>query len=1384
MPSIARHHAEWLSLLEISGPFLSMPVLLRAFPQGLDALDPDVTRQLRLAYDEWQTDASPAIHSAWVRFVLDQLLELPAEFIAQGQAIPAGIKAVILEHAEVLRPDLAVIDSAAPTQPRLLIQVLPPEQDPNKVLPDKRWKASPASRMAELLRATGVRVGLVTNGEQWMLVDAPPKDTAGFSSWYASLWLDEPLTLRAFRSLLGARRFFGVPENEVLEALLADSANDQQEVTDQLGYQVRRAIEVLVESIDHANQDRNGSLLADISPAQLYEAALTVMMRLVFLLCAEERGLLLLGDPLYDQHYAVSTLRAQLREMADQNGEEGLERRFDAWYRLLATFRAVYSGVQHDLFNLPAYGGGLFDPDQYPFLQLPINNRTVLHLLEALQVLQVKVPGGGPAEARRLSFRALDVEQIGHVYEGLLDHTAVRASEPVLGLTGTKDKEPELALVELERQVARGNAALIDFLREQTGRSETALRKALDTPNVSLDMARLHAACGNDDALYKRVVPFAEIIRADDFGFPVVVRAGSVYVTAGTDRRSSGTHYTPRSLTEPIVQHTLEPLVYVGPAEGKPKDAWALRSPRELLSLKVCDMAMGSGAFLVQACRYLAERLVEAWEALEQRSGSEYRASGDKERGSRGAARSTEFREKGSQGEGEQRQSKIGNPKSKIRITPEGELSQGKPGEVLIPQEDEERLTFARRLVAERCIYGVDKNPLAVEIAKLSMWLTTLDKGKPFTFLNHALKCGDSLVGVNLDQLCYWTLTPPADANTPELFGTTLREDIDKMVALRVEIERTPDLSPEDLALKQAKLMQAEAIAHDLKQAATLLVGSYFNDLPTRAQITLRHALLTVARDMQDVDDVLSQTLDDEAQRAEAGLQEMEKVRPFHWPLEFPEVFAGERNGFDAFVGNPPFIGGRRIREALGEAYRLVLYDAYPDAAGNADLCAFFFLHAYNSLQHGGALGLLATNTIAQGDTRETGLDRILNLGGTIYRASNDTPWPGDAAVAVDIIHIFKGAYQPPYYLDNRPTVFISSLLDSRQVYGRPNSLKRNEKQCYQGSLVRSMGFIITSGVAHELLAEDSRNADVVKPYLNGDDLNSNYDQIPSRWAISFANWTLERALTYIGPMSVVQEYVYPERMGSKKGREEYNKMWWQFWRPRIELYRKVASLNRVLVTALTSKYLLFTFVDANWIYAHACGVVASEQASIFTILQSNFHDAWARKYGSTLETRLRYTPADVFETYPFPEQKTILITKLEAIGETYSEHRRQIMLVRREGLTKAYNRFHNPDERSADIAHLRELHVQMDQAVATAYGWDDLDLGHGFHETPQGMRYTLSEPARREVLSRLLQLNHERYEEEVQAGLHEKKGGKNKGARRQNQGNVSNEESPQYKFL
>lgn len=1367
--SIARHHAEWLSLLEVSGPFLSMPVLLRAFPQGIDADDPAHAGELRAAYEEWAENQGglnpdPAIHTAWIRYVLTRTLEYPDDLLAERQAIPEGLKATLPEHGETLRPDMLLL-APGTTQPRLLIQLYPARQSLDKVPPDRPWKANPATRMMELLRQTGVRLGLVTNGESWLLVSAKAGETTTYVTWYAGLWGEERLTLRAFRTLLGLRRFFGVPDDQTLDALLDASSQDQQEVTDQLGYQVRRAVEILVSSLDRADQDAGRWLLKDIPETLLYEASLTVMMRLVFLLSAEERGLLLLNEPVYDANYAVSTLRAQLHELADQAGEEVLERRYDAWSRLLATFRAVHAGIQHENLRLPAYGGSLFDPDRFPFLEgraagtrwrdtvakaahpLPINNRTVLHLLDALQMLQVKVPGGGGAEARRLSFRGLDIEQIGHVYEGLLDHTALCAAAPILGLAGTRDREPELPLAVLEVEQGRGAEHFVAYLREQTGRSESALRKAIQPPLLAGgDLQRLRGACNNDEALLARILPFAGLIREDDFGRPVVIPAGSVYVTSGTDRRSSGTHYTPRVLTEPIVEHTLEPLVYTGPAEGRPREEWTLRSPAELLGLKVCDMAMGSGAFLVQADRYLAERLVEAWEGLIKELSA--------------------------------------GTSALVLITPDGEITDDTAK--AIEADPDDRLILARRLVAERCLYGVDKNPLAVEMAKLSLWLVTMAKGRPFDFLDHALKHGDSIVGVDEDAFLRWSA---------DIKGTAMPlyfEENEKALAWAREKRRqlagflVNDVA--DAERKAELLREADRAVERVRQGCDLLVGLQLLEGLTDAEREVWRAQLLMEHTAHE-------TLTSEmAQRA---LTAARKHDAFHWFLEFPEVFeggggVGTRSGFHAFIGNPPFIGGQRIRSALGGDYLQYLKRRWNHTKGSADYCSFFFLRAFENLRPGGKFGLIATNTIAQGDTRELGLDYIIKHGGIIYWAENNHSWPGEAAVVVSIVHIAKGWYRGGLTLDGKAVNAISTMLDAMHTQETPLRLKANDNLSFQGSNVLGLGFTMSRGEAQVLIDRDPKNRDVLFPYLNGEDLNSGPTQSPSRWVINFSNWPLERsapgtwlystedeqrewlkagtvpkdypdrvAADYPDCLAIVREQVYPERSLNRD--RQRREIWWRFTRPTVDLYATVSKLKRVLVVAQTSRTLAFAFVPKGIVYSHMTVVLAFDDDQHFALLQSNLHVAWVLRYAASLKGDARYIPSDCFETFAFPQQAAM--KRLAAIGATYHEHRRQIMLARQEGLTTTYNRFHNRDERGAsggaDIARLRELHVEMDYAVAAAYGWDDLKLDHGFHETAQGVRYTISEAARREVLGRLLELNHQRYAEEVAAGLHEKAKGK-----------------------
>lgn len=1345
--SIAREHALWLSFLDISGPFLSLPTLLRVFPQGLPAPDSEVTRELRLAYGEWlDAPRDPALHRAWVRFVLERTLEITPEAIAEGPGISEALK-LSAPTGETLRPDLIVQapgGTADRNQPRLLVHILPREQRLDKPLAGGRASESAMTRVMELLRATGVNLALLTNGEQWMLIASPKVSggTTGFISWYASLWLEEPVTLRAFRALLGMSRFFGVADQETLEAMLTESADDQYELTDQLGKQVRHAVEVLVRAVDRENQNRRGKLLEGVGEAELYEAAVTLMMRLVFLFAAEERDLFSLKNPLYADNYAVSTLRLNLRETGDQYGEELLERRFDAWCRLLAAFRVVYGGVDYQDMQFRAYGGSLFDPDRYPFLEgrardtswrntpadpLPITNRDVLYILESLQLLRVKLPGGG-TEARRLSFRALDIEQIGDIYQTLLDHTAVRAQEPVLGLVGTKDKQPEVALAALEVQRARGEDALVEFLRDETGKSDKALRNLMSDEAVDEILrdghyiSRVQTACENNETLFARVLPFINLVRTDDFGTPVVILPQSVFVTTGMSRRQTQSHYTPRSLTEPLVKHTLEPLVYVGPAEGLPEAEWKLKSARELLQLKVCDMAMGSASILVQAVRYLGDRLVEAW------------------------------------GEAESEQSSAaGNQSILPRITPEGEVSRGLPGEELIPLEPEERQLFARRIVTARCIYGVDKNPLAVELAKMSLWLVTLDKQRAFTFLDHALKCGDSLVGADEDEFLRWAHSDKT--STMPLFDEQLRAQLETARAKRRELEAFDVRDVRDATRKQRLLDEANAALENIKLGCDILVGARLLKLKDKE----REALLNRAL----LDYVAGKPLADPwTQRA---FDAARKVRAFHWFAEFPEVFAqsgeqskDERGGFDAFVGNPPFLGGRRIIRTLGEDYQQILLEFYQQESANADLCVYFFLRANQLTKDSGFWGLLSTKTIAEGDSRESGLMRLLSVGVSIFHADTDLPWPGIANVLICVLNMTKVKWNSTSSLNGKDVYRISSYLTEDVIDCEPHQLSCRRTQVYQGSIALANGFLLVEDEALNLIEANPENGQVVKKYMTGQTFCSDPFFKETGWVINFQDWPLEKAKLFTEPMDIVVHRVYPERMRDEKSRMTFAKMWWLFWRPRMELYRTISGLDRVLINARVAKHLAFDFLPTNIIFFNTLHIFPFSDYAHFALLQSNFHFVWTQTRASSVGVTTQYTPNDCFVTFPFPSSMELGLPSadLDQKGMVYHYARSALMSSQVLSLTETYNRFHNPKEKSADIQRLRELHVEMDDAVAAAYGWSDLELAHGFQETAQGIRFTISDEARREVLARLLRLNHERYEEEVRQGLHDKKGG------------------------
>jgi type I restriction-modification system DNA methylase subunit len=1340
-------HDEWLSLVEVTGPFLAPPVLNEAFPQGLDLLDPGKRKRLRQTYEEWREALDSEdpeflkIHQAWIKEVISNCLgfneDSKGTHLKFGDAMPPALVVQIPEQGITLSPEYALVDEQQSNKPLLLVQSYASGVDLQAAMSVDGWSATPADRMIQLCRSTGCRLGLVTDGERWMLIDAPVGAVTTFASWYARLWIQEPITLQAFVHLLGIRRFF-VASGEQIPALIDKSLQHQDEVTTALGEQVQRAVEVLIQSLDRADQDRNRELLKDVTPAELYEAGLTVMMRLVFLLSAEERGLLLMGDEAYEKNYSISTLRMQLRS----ESEEILERRWDAWSRLLSVFRAVYGGIDHENMRLPALGGSLFDPDRFPFLEgrakgsnwhqesakpLPIDNRTVLLLLEAIQQYQ----------GRSLSYKALDVEQIGYVYEGLLERTVQRVGSTSFEIQSTKSSDNPLIM--LNEISGLSPSDVIKLFQKRSGMSQSRIFNDLQKQVSEVLEDRIATLCQGNIDLLTKIRPYLNIIKVDPWGYPLIYPENSFVVVSGEDRRDTGAHYTPKALTENLVSKTLAPLVYQGASEGVNNNDWKLYSSNVILNLRICDPAMGSGAFLVQTCRWLADRLVESWDLSDQRG------------------------------------EKIG-----INGLPIDENIKLE----LLPLDAQEKLILARRLIAERCLYGVDLNPLAVELAKLSIWLITLSKGRPFGFLDHNLRCGDSLLGIKrLPQLTSLNLNP---TNTGQqfLFAKNIEDIVSRAVELRGEIRKISVLDIRDVFAISRMYLDTKEILQLPEVIANNFIGNVLES--GRDSPDLEASIAKLAINAGKYIDGNASALSELAAVAQRSLSfdlpsNKSPRRPFHWPLEFPEIFTGEDPGFDAVIANPPFLGGKKLTAAFGTAYREYLVNVIANGVkGNADFLAYFVLRTSELVKRSGFIGLVCTNSISEGDTREVGLDGIVSDGRKIVYALVDLKWPGQAALTISILVLAGPDWRGARVLNNVEVEEITQYLKS-EVRWSPVKLESNKNWAFQGSILLGTGFAIDELAAESLLSSNVGYRKILYPYIIGRDVNSDPAHKPSRWVINFWDWGEEKASAYTEAFDIVLKHVKPERDAIKSNNsmsKRYKELWWQFGVSVKNLYHTIGrghnfishtddwdpnkpALNKVIVCATgASKFSCFTMVPNDAIYANTLCVIADERYSIFGILSSSIHSIWAWEYGSRLEDRLRYTHGDVFETFPFPENEIIdsdLI--LASAGEKYLSLRSEYMLKSGIGMTQTYNRFHNRDDLSPDLQGLRLAQVELDLAVIRAYGWSDLNLSHDFCRVPglpekDSIRFTISNESRIELLSRLALLNKKLHENELSGGI------------------------------
>lgn len=1333
-------HDDWLSLIEISGPFLAVPVLKEAFPQGLEELDGIKRKRLRQAYEEWREaleleDAQFAeLHVAWIDEVLSRGLELDedgkGDVLKRADWCAANLKASLPEHGVTLSPDLSVIDKQRANKPLLLIQTYAQDVDLDATLKQDGWAATPADRMVQMCRSLGCRLGLVTNGERWMLVDAPVGAVSTFASWYARIWSQEPITLQAFVHLLGIRRFF-VDESEQLHALFDRSLKFQDEVTDALGEQVRRAVEVLIQTLDKADQDRNRELLHDVKEPELYEAALTVMMRLVFLLSAEERGLLLMGDERYEANYALSTLRMQLRK----ESEEILERRWDAWSRLLAIFRAVFGGIEHENLRLPALGGSLFDPDRFPFLEgrakgsnwrsdaakpLPIDNRTVLLLLEAIQQFQ----------GRTLSYRALDVEQIGYVYEGLLERTVKRTDEVTLELDATKNaKTPWVKLAELDSAGLDGATRLAELLQERSGSSASRVRNDLAKTVDDTLADRLLTACQGDTKLRDRVKPYAHLLRTDPWGYPLVYPAGAFIVTTGSDRRETGTHYTPKSLTEAIVAETLTPVAYVGPAEGTPRDQWVLKSPSELLDLKICDPAMGSGAFLVQACRWLSDRLVEAWSLVE--------ATG------------------------------------KI-VSVDGEVLEEGAVKEPLPRDSEARTVIARRLIAERCLYGVDLNPLAVELAKLSIWLVTLAKGRPFGFLDHNLRCGDSLLGIHrLDQLTQLSMNPTGQGQL-RLFGQNVEQAVREAIELRSRLREMPIRDIRDVEAMAHLDAEARRRLEVPECIADAFIGEVFTQDGNGTGQENALASLTIQAGQAvngDQDALASMRRNSDAMLSIDLPVDKPARRPFHWPVEFPEVFSRHNRGFDAVVGNPPFLGNSAWKSVFGSQFQSYVAALLGATPGKIDLSIVFHRHCSELIRSAGCYGLIAANNMTEGSSTRVGTEKLLQDGDFVW-TWKDLKWPGRASVVTAVICFFKGRYAGAPTANGQICARIGSkLLPELSI---PSWSPQKLKDClfaFKGvDNSRGLAFVINEK-SPWFAPLSSEPSSLLRPYITGDDITSSALHKIERWALDIGDSSIDSVKeTHPVAFRFLDEVVKPSRSEQElKSYKGLANRWWQFWNHRAAQMRNIRKYQNFVAFSRVSKFPICMLANPNWIYTEGVVLIENSRPDTLAICLSSFFTEWlvktqGAKFG--VGATLRLSIGDGIETFPLPG-KPVSNAGIEK-SRLFHELSSKWCEANNVGLTHLCNLLSDSKYEDPSISTARQLLFDIDLEVCAAYGWSDFHPQRGFYDAPfltRGLGYVLPLQQRDELLSRLIELNQSRFNTEGLNGS-QRKGNKSKGSK------------------
>ncbi len=837
------------------------------------------------------------------------------------------------------------------------------------------------SKVLEWLRKGSERIALLTNGRQWRLIHAG-LDHDAWAQWDTEQWLAEGEPgpqISALQILLNPGTLLPQKSGELspLLAAIDETRKGQAEVSAELGERVRKAVELLIQAHAAALDERGGEL----ARKDVYLAAVRMVMRMVVILFAEARDLLPRDNALYFGSYGLQGLRESLRRAAGGRLER-LRTRHGAWPRVLALFRLVYEGSPHRSLPVPRYGGELFRPGatdandgirdavhlfETACFQHEVSDAVVYQMLEFITTTHVRVRQGTAAKVVPVpvNFADLSTEYIGMLYEGLLGYELRRVEDEDEAIVILKlGDEPALPLRRLEEMTDKTLEALVDKFKQKAAavavsedeeeddeeepetESESPEESEDETPEAAEAEAESEEVEFDNRQMIrdravnwaKRAVVAGKLVsrprsRREDveheYQLKITDKAkqitGAAYLpgqyflirSSGT-RKGSGTFYTRPALAIPTTHRTLRPLAWIAPndEDGKPNELapvseWTPRKPEEILALKVCDPACGSASFLVAALRFLTDSL---YASLHHHG---------------------RIRE---QGDGA------------LVTLAEGKESTGALAEETLPARPNDPSFEARlkarlkRYVVERCVYGVDYDRLAIELARMALWIETMDRELPFEFLDHKIKHGNALVGTWFDQFAMYPILAwdrEAGDKSHTKFVNHFRATTNKQgketrsgdpwnAALKDFYKNTAKpryrdwldgkmglldrVRPEDARKQHEEAVRLFEQLHAIPVQDSEARAEFYREklAGNESYQKLKGAFDTwcamwfwPADRLQDAP-VATGALD--AENLKGIVWRLQRdLHFFHWELEFPDVFREPGAGFDAMLGNPPW---------------------------------------------------------------------------------------------------------------------------------------------------------------------------------------------------------------------------------------------------------------------------------------------------------------------------------------------------------------------------------------------------------------------------------------------------------------------------------------------